>query len=315
MESQVVVSDLRGAYQPLLKEAKDYTGVRLSPDGKKLALSIATGRVGDIYTYDLTSKTQTKVTTNGGDRPEWSADGARVIFRAGATSSTDGFGGDLWWQKIDGSGAAERVVQRPNADVWEGVMTPDGKSFVIRTGSVTGAVSDSVSGAVSGAKLWTRGVGGDTSLVPLHSSTVSETAMRVSAEGRWLAYTTRVGETREVFVLSMRNPNGARTQISDGGGDAPVWSRDGRRIFYIRGQKLLAASVATVCGLIRAFSVGAATVNCGGGATMRRRLIALHCTEVRRQQPWYGTRSGWLLRYSCPRAVCGQSDYERVAGT
>jgi len=237
VESQVVVSDLRGASQPLLKDTRDYTGVRLSPDGKKIALAIGNGGANDIYTFDFASKTQSKVSTIGGDRPEWSADGARVLFRAGTSGSggatVTGSGGRwaLWWQKVDGSGTAERVVQRTEGDVWEGVTTPDGKSIIVRTGTV------------NNAKLWVRGISGDTALTPFHASSTSESAMRVSPDGRWMAYNSRVGDTREVFVLSMRDPNGARTQISDGGGDTPVWSRDGRRLFYTLGQKIFMATV------------------------------------------------------------------------
>ncbi len=232
VQSQVVVADLHGAIQPLLKDAKDYTGVRLSPDGKKIALSISTAGASDIYTYDFTSKTQSKLTANGGDRPEWSADGSRVVFRTSTAGPVSGAGFALWWQRVDGGGAAELLVQRPEGDVWEGVMTPDGKSLFIRTGTV------------NNARLWVRGMTGDTATAPFHESTISESAMRFSADGRWMAYNARVGDTREVFVLQTRDPNGARTQISDGGGDTPLWSRDGRRIFYTRGQKIYMASVA-----------------------------------------------------------------------
>jgi hypothetical protein len=49
----------------------------------------------------------------------------------------------------------------------------------------------------------------------------------------------------EIVVQPLPGP-GARVHVSAGGGVEPVWSRDGKRIFYRAGTRMMAATVATV---------------------------------------------------------------------
>ena len=62
----------------------------------------------------------------------------------------------------------------------------------------------------------------------------------VSPDGRWLAYSS--GETGTLEVYIQKYPQlGHRQQVSAGGGRWPVWSRDGREIFYRKGDAFYAA--------------------------------------------------------------------------
>jgi hypothetical protein len=49
---------------------------------------------------------------------------------------------------------------------------------------------------------------------------------------------------REVFVQAFPERRG-RWQVSEGGGTCPVWSRDGRELFYVAGRRIRAVSVST----------------------------------------------------------------------
>ena len=40
-------------------------------------------------------------------------------------------------------------------------------------------------------------------------------------------------------------PSGGRVAVSSGGGGEPLWSRDGRRLFYRAGSTLMVADIAT----------------------------------------------------------------------
>jgi Tol biopolymer transport system component len=57
----------------------------------------------------------------------------------------------------------------------------------------------------------------------------------LSPDGRWIAYDAREGERIEIYVRPFPNVNDARFQISQGGGLWPLWSRDGRELFYVAG--------------------------------------------------------------------------------
>jgi Tol biopolymer transport system component len=67
---------------------------------------------------------------------------------------------------------------------------------------------------------------------------------RFSPDGRWVAYTSNDGGRTEVFVRPFPGPGG-RTQISADGGADPVWAPDGRRLFYLNGTELTAATLGT----------------------------------------------------------------------
>ena len=99
-------------------------------------------------------------------------------------------------------------------------------------------------GTVGTADIWYRRLAGDTAAHGIATTPFTEYAPRVSPDGRWVAYQSNESGSAQVVVRPFPGP-GAQVPVSVGGGTTPVWSRDGRRIFYANGNKLLAASVAT----------------------------------------------------------------------
>ena len=67
---------------------------------------------------------------------------------------------------------------------------------------------------------------------------------RLSPDGRWLAYTSNEPGRIEVFVQPFPG-SGGRSQISIDGGTEPVWSRDGRELFFLSGDKMMAVQITT----------------------------------------------------------------------
>jgi hypothetical protein len=64
----------------------------------------------------------------------------------------------------------------------------------------------------------------------------------LSPDGRWLAYTSDESGRPEVFVQPFPGP-GAKSQISTGGGIEPVWSPNGRELFYLSGDRMMAVDI------------------------------------------------------------------------
>jgi hypothetical protein len=94
-----------------------------------------------------------------------------------------------------------------------------------------------------GADILARRLTGDTTSFAISSNPRAiETMARVSPDGKWVAFVTDEAGSDEVVVQAFPGPGG-RTQISSGGGTQPVWSRDGRRVFYRTGRWLMAATV------------------------------------------------------------------------
>ena len=88
------------AVEPLLEGPLDFPRhPRLSPDGRRLALTVRLGGPSDVWVYDLDGRPPIRLTFEGGNaHPIWTPDGTRVAFtsnRAGA--------GDLYWIPADGS--------------------------------------------------------------------------------------------------------------------------------------------------------------------------------------------------------------------
>lgn len=52
-----------------------------------------------------------------------------------------------------------------------------------------------------------------------------------SPDGRWIAYASNESGTWEVYVRPFPGPGG-RSQISTGGGAYPIWSKNGKELFY-----------------------------------------------------------------------------------
>jgi hypothetical protein len=67
----------------------------------------------------------------------------------------------------------------------------------------------------------------------------------LSPDGRWLAYQSIESGRMEVYVRPFPNVRSGRWQISNGGGFAPLWSADGREIFYRDAVSIVAVRVRT----------------------------------------------------------------------
>jgi len=68
---------------------------------------------------------------------------------------------------------------------------------------------------------------------PLIHSPANELWAEVSPDGRWVAYDSDESGQFEVYVRPFPDAyQGSRWQVSAAGGRQPVWSRDGRELFY-----------------------------------------------------------------------------------
>jgi dipeptidyl aminopeptidase/acylaminoacyl peptidase len=74
------------------------------------------------------------------------------------------------------------------------------------------------------------------------TSPANELSPTFSPDGKWVALVSDESGRAEVYVRSFPDPS-SRVQISVAGGGEPVWSHDGRRLFYRAGPALLAARI------------------------------------------------------------------------
>ena len=218
--------DRSGTASSAHPEKARYFQPRLAPDGRTIAVEMASRATAEIWLVDPDRGTRTLLTSDGDGRlPLWTPDGQRVTF-----SSMRAGGRKIYWRRADGTGESERIDtgENPKHDT-DGSWHPDGAVL-----AHTGYSGD-------WRILFTRpGSSGP----PEHflESAYRNWEPRFSPDGRWLAYSSYQSETSEVYVRSF--PEGsARQQVSVGGGHDPVWARDGREVFYMRDGGLYVVSV------------------------------------------------------------------------
>ena len=90
------------------------------------------------------------------------------------------------------------------------------------------------------AEIWSvsdDGRGQPTKLVDMPAATATA---KFSPDGRWIAYSSGNYTRGQTYVLSY--PGGQQRQVSIDDGGMPRWSRDGKRIFFVSQQQLVAVS-------------------------------------------------------------------------
>jgi Tol biopolymer transport system component/tRNA A-37 threonylcarbamoyl transferase component Bud32 len=209
-----------------------FNSFAMAPDGRRVAVGASSAGGGlDIWVKQLDRGPFTRLTFSGRDRrPAWSPDGREIAFVRDSAS-----GGDIYARAVDGGGTERRLAHLDRA-IQEVAWSHDGRWILVRT--ETGAAGNGDVLAVS-----TRG---DSGVVPVATSNYSELQPAFSPDGRWVAYVSNETVTNEVYVRPFPNSASARWQVSNGGGGSPVWSADGKEIFFINGaNRLVAAELGT----------------------------------------------------------------------
>jgi eukaryotic-like serine/threonine-protein kinase len=229
-----VLVDRHGARRQLpgLPERQYYGYPAVSPDGRKIALRVYPAGGGqpqmDVWVYELPAGPLTRVTFEGrDDDPSWTPDGKRILF----DSDREG-GNALWMVPWDGSGKAERVLDRQK-EAYRTSWLPGGREFLFQ--EQTGAGSSDIGIAV---------LDQPDSVRMLLTSPFSETWPAASPDGRWLAYQSDESGRNEIYLRPLRG-EGTRRQVSRQGGASPVWARSGRELFFesAAGDSLFAARI------------------------------------------------------------------------
>ena len=222
------------------EERRDMFGARFSPDGQRVAVaanatgsrSAANDAVG-IWVWDMATGAFSRVTTRGrAVRPAWTPDGRRIAYSAQIDGQRE-----LWWVPADGSGPEERLYSADSLYLEWPEFSPDGRTVVF-------AASRSALGAPP-FDLWVLQLD-DTSgrsARPLFRTPFIEMQPRLSPDGKWIAYASDEAGGLDVFVRPFPGPGG-RVQISSSGGQWPVWSRDGRRLLYAKGDTTISVTLA-----------------------------------------------------------------------
>jgi Tol biopolymer transport system component len=227
-----------------MAEPAEYFGLRLSPDGTRVAYRIGSPdrnadpvvRVADARTGDVE-----RIEAGVASAPVWTPDGRFIV---GATSN-----GELRFVSASGAAGSGTLLAADGAAriPWSIDASGERLAFYER-GATQGPVT---------FDLWTMpiAIGGDAISAgkpePLVISDHFEVYPQLSPDGRWVAYTSLESGAYEVYVRGLAG-DARSVQISDRGGIAAAWSRDGRRLFYqSTDQRLMVVDLSEVDGVLQ----------------------------------------------------------------
>ena len=228
---RLVWTDLKGTISPGPEVPQAGIGdPSLSPDGRRLAVTLQAGNGVDIWTYDFERRTFTRLTFSGVNMtPVWSATGDEVWYTSIASTGQQT---TVYRKPADGGRDAERVIEIPHRAYLRALLPERGQLLM---------------------DVMSRDSQSDVALVPYPSSgdpvllvatTADELTGALSPDHRFVAYGSDESNRYEVFVRDLSTA-GARWQISTLGGEEPHWSYDGKTLYFRNGSRMMAVDVMT----------------------------------------------------------------------
>jgi serine/threonine protein kinase len=240
--NRLVWIDRDGMSRPAFGEPGGYEWPTISPDGEIVAVTNRSleGDI-DIWGLDIERDARSMLTLGGNNiLPVWSHDGNHITFGSVRDGSRIP---KVYWKAADGIGEATMLVEGEHPR-FPRAWSPDGGTLAIVEWH-----PDTM------RDILVLDAEGSGDVVPLIATPFDEFAPLFSPDGRWLAYVSDESGRYEVYVESVPRGRG-RWLVSSGGGIEPLWSPDGRELFYRNGDELLAVPVQST----PTFSVGAPRV-------------------------------------------------------
>ena len=231
--SQLKWFDRAGKALGILGDPAQYEMFRLSPDGRRVAVSLLRQNGADLWLTDVERGVASRFSSRPGVNyfPVWSSDGRNIVFGSGMSVVSD-----LFRKEVNGAGMEELLRSNErvaNAMDW----SRDGR-WVLYFEIAAGTQRD----------MWMMQVTSDGKPLqpkPYLKTPASEWQGRFSPEPnpRWVAYQSDESGRYEVYINSFPEAR-SKARISTAGGVYPQWGSGGRELFYMSPEnKLMAVSI------------------------------------------------------------------------
>jgi len=213
---------------------RNYGDVRISPDGQRAAFTIQEGSNFDVWIYDLTRDTLNPQTSDGNSLfPIWASDRNSLMFASYSLEDPQ-----LIRQSMSG-GEPERLASLGRPAGIPAAGSPDNTEVLLVITDLEYPRRDQDIYVVS-----LDGQSDNQQARPFIQRNHNQRLSLWSPDGRWVAYSSDESGRWEVYVEPYRGP-GPKIMVSTEGGFQPVWSQDGRELYYRYEDKMMVASVET----------------------------------------------------------------------
>lgn len=254
--------------EPLPLPERNYQSIAPSRDGQRAIVQVDESIVG-LWQLDFARATLAPFATSGGSSQAavWAPDGARVVYRGTRVGLRN-----LYWKSADGTGEEHRLTEKPDVIQTPTSMSPDGRWL---------AFNEEGRGH-GGRGVWILPLPPETSEVSGDPTLLADGFNgQFSPDGRWLAFESPISGRVEIYLQPFPGP-GPRQTVSNGGGESPLWARDGHELYYTTQDKRMAVAIPANGGP----SIGAPEVVSTGR----------HRDDVNANTPYDVTADGRFLR-------------------
>jgi Tol biopolymer transport system component len=227
--------DANGKQLAQISEPGVFGATRLSPDGTRIVTPVleSSGEQRP-WVWDIAGGTRARVSTasNNMDVVTWSADGRTIYYNVFDDK------GHLFIRSVPADGSQpEHDLLNTADDTSPADVTRDGKWLLY---------DDSAAGVGAALKALPL-VPGLTGFTVLDSVKFDSNARLRPGANDWLAYQSFQDGRSDIFVTRFPHP-GAKYQVTQSAGTQPVWSADGKTLYYLDGSQKLVAVGLTFAG-------------------------------------------------------------------
>jgi serine/threonine-protein kinase len=234
----LVTVDREGRTEPLLEGTASYAvPVSFSPDGKRLAVMMWSEDVTSLWIVELDTGARRPMadeepfTYHG----EW-LDDERIVFTS-------------WKSMVEGRiltrGIGRNSTPEGLFDDWPDEFRLSGEAISF---DGTNLAFDVVRSNGENTDIWIRPIDESSVARPLVATPANEDFPAFSPDGRWLAYESDESGRNEIY-LRAHDPDGELSErvlrVSRSGAESPIWSADGRELFFFADERsrMLSAAV------------------------------------------------------------------------
>jgi Tol biopolymer transport system component len=207
-----------GNVRPLPVNPRNVLGVRLSPDGSRIAATVLDEDGRNIWIFSPDGTSEARVTfSNNDSQPMWMPGGSSIAFQ-----TNDSSGVSINAQTVDLSSPIRPIAHfSVTSDLTGLTVTPDGSRLHFGLSGQN----------TQGFDLIFVKTDGQSDPEVFYQTTANERYPAVSADGQLLAYISDESGEDEVYVRQA-DGTGGREPVSSGGAQEVVWSPVGPELFY-----------------------------------------------------------------------------------